>query len=73
MAEPTLSSKNTIVIPREARRALGLKPGDKQLLVVRGQPLIVMPKPKSFTAATAGIGRGLYPKDYLKKVRESWE
>jgi AbrB family looped-hinge helix DNA binding protein len=73
MADVTLSSKNTIVIPREARRALGLKPGDKVLVVVRGQHLIVMPKPKSFSAALRGIDRGLYPKDYLKKERDSWE
>jgi AbrB family looped-hinge helix DNA binding protein len=73
MADITLSSKNTIVIPREARQALGLKPGDKLLVVVRGQHLIVMRKPKSFATALAGRGRGLYPEDYLKKERESWE
>jgi AbrB family looped-hinge helix DNA binding protein len=28
MAEATLSSKNQIVIPGEAREALGVKPGD---------------------------------------------
>jgi len=73
MSETALSSKNQIVIPREARRALGLKSGDKLLVVLHGKHLIVMPKPKSFSAAIAGITRGLYPKDYLKKERESWE
>jgi AbrB family looped-hinge helix DNA binding protein len=37
MAEATLSPKNQIVIPREARAALNLKPGDKLLVVVRGK------------------------------------
>jgi AbrB family looped-hinge helix DNA binding protein len=32
MTEATLSAKNQIVIPREAREALGLKPGDKILI-----------------------------------------
>ena len=32
MAEATLSSKNQIVIPREAREALQLKPGDKLIV-----------------------------------------
>jgi AbrB family looped-hinge helix DNA binding protein len=72
MAETTLSSKHQIVIPREAREALDLKPGDK--LVVRAVEgrIIIMEKPKSYRAALAGIARGLYPKDYLKKERASW-
>jgi AbrB family looped-hinge helix DNA binding protein len=71
MADVILSPKNQIVIPREARRALGLKPGDKLLVVPRGNCLIILKKPKSYAAA--GRGRGLYPEDYLKKERESWE
>jgi AbrB family looped-hinge helix DNA binding protein len=73
MAEATLSSKNQIVIPREAREALDLKPGDKILFVVRGKDVLLLQKPKSYRAAIAGIGRGLYPKDYLRKERDSWE
>jgi AbrB family looped-hinge helix DNA binding protein len=67
MADVILSSKNQIVIPREARKAPGLKPGDKLLVV----PRIILEKPKSYAAA--GLGRGLYLEDYLKKERESWE
>lgn len=71
MADVILSSKNQIVIPRKARKALGLKPGDKLLVVLRGNCLIILEKPKSYAAA--GLGRGLYPEDYLQKERESWE
>ena len=73
MAEATLSSKNQIVILREARKALGLKPSDKLLVVLQGDNIIVLQKPKSYRKATSGLGRGLYPADYLKKERESWE
>ena len=73
MAEATLSSKNQIVIPREAREALDLKPGDKLLIVVRGGDVLVLQKPKSYAKALRGRARGLYPKDYLRKERESWE
>ena len=73
MAEVTLSSKNQIVIPREAREALGIKPGDKLMVVVRGNQFIVFERPKSFRAAIAGIGEGLYPPDYHKKERDSWD
>jgi AbrB family looped-hinge helix DNA binding protein len=73
MAEATLSSKNQIVIPREARKALGIKPGDKLLFVVHGDRVVIMQKPKSFAKALYGLGRGIYPKDYLQKERDSWE
>ena len=73
MDEATLSSKNQIVIPREAREALQLKPGDKLLVIVRSNKVLVLEKPKSYHAAIRGLGRGLYPKNYLKKERESWE
>lgn len=73
MAEATLSSKNQIVIPREAREALDLKPGDKLLVVVRGRDILVLQKPESYRKAIRGRARGLYPKDYLRKERESWE
>jgi AbrB family looped-hinge helix DNA binding protein len=72
MPEAKLSSKNQIVIPREAREALDLKPGDKLLINAVGGKIIVMEKPESYRAALAGIARGLYPKDYLKKERNSW-
>lgn len=42
LPEATLWSKNQIVIPREAREALGAKAGDKQLVVVRGERVIVL-------------------------------
>ncbi|MFY9645992.1 MAG: AbrB/MazE/SpoVT family DNA-binding domain-containing protein [Terriglobales bacterium] len=67
-----MSSKNQIVIPREAREALDLKPGDKLVVSTVGGRIIIMERPKSYRAALAGIARGLYPKDYLKKERNSW-
>jgi len=71
MAKATLSSKNQIIIPREARKALGLKTGDKLLVVAYGNKIVVMEKPKSYRKAIAGIGGGSYPPDYLKKERDS--
>jgi len=68
-----LSSKNQIVIPREAREELGLKAGDQVEVVVKGGIMIVFPKPKSYAAALRGIARGLYPEGYLDKERDSWD
>jgi AbrB family looped-hinge helix DNA binding protein len=73
MAEATLSAKNQIVIPREARQALQLKPGDKILVVVRGDRVIILQKPKSHRAAIRGLARGVYPRDYVQKERQDWD
>jgi AbrB family looped-hinge helix DNA binding protein len=73
MTEATLSAKNQIVIPREAREALGLKPGDKILVVVRGGKVLILQKPESYHAAIRGLSRRAYAKAYLHKERESWE
>jgi AbrB family looped-hinge helix DNA binding protein len=73
MAQVTLSSKNQIVIPKEAREALGVKAGDQLLVVVRGERVIVLEKPKSFHKAIRGLGVGVYSAGYLARERKSWD
>ena len=72
MPEAKLSSKSQIVIPREVRQRLGLKPGDRVILAVRGDTAIMIRKPKKYAESLAGIMKGMYPPDYLKRERESW-
>lgn len=73
MKEATLSSKNQIVIPREAREALGVKAGDKLLVVVRGDRVIVLQKPDAYHVAIRGLAKRTYPDGYLEKERRSWD
>jgi AbrB family looped-hinge helix DNA binding protein len=73
MAEATLSTKNQIVIPREARKALGLKPGDKLLVVLRGDRVIVLQKPNAHHLAIRGLTKRAHPERYLQKERRSWD
>jgi len=68
----TLSSKNQIVLPKEARQAMGVRGGDQILVVVKGSVTLLMPKPKKYARALSGSGKGLYPKRYLKMERRSW-
>ncbi len=68
-----MSAKNQIVIPRQAREALGLKPGDKVLVLVRQGRVLVLQKPKSYPEALRGLAHGGFPKGHLRKERESWE
>ena len=67
-----LSSKNQIVLPKEARQAMKLKGRDELLVVVKGNVAVIMPKPKSYRSALGGLGHGLYGEDYLRKERKSW-
>jgi AbrB family looped-hinge helix DNA binding protein len=73
MREATLSSKNQIVIPREAREALQVKPGDKLIIRILAGKVLILEKPKSYRKAIRGLMRNGYGKDYLRKERDSWE
>jgi AbrB family looped-hinge helix DNA binding protein len=72
MAVQKLSSKNQIVIPKEARQAMGVKGGDELLVVVKGNMTIVMPKPRRYAQALRGLTKGTYRSDYLKRERRTW-
>jgi AbrB family looped-hinge helix DNA binding protein len=73
MPEATLSSKNQIVVPREAREALGVHAGDKLLVVVRGETVVILPKPRKWSKALRGLARTAHPRDYLDRERAGWE
>ena len=72
MREVKLSAKNQIVIPREVREALGVKAGDKLVAVPRRDVVILLRRPKKYSQAIAGIGKGLFGADYLEQERKSW-
>ena len=72
MTVQKLSSKNQIVIPKEARQAMGVKGGDELLVVVKDNLTIVMPKPKRYARTLRGLAKGTYPTGYLKRERRSW-
>ena len=53
--ELTPSFKHQIVLLREACNASGAGAGDKLLVVVRGDTVIILPRPKSFTKWLSGL------------------
>jgi AbrB family looped-hinge helix DNA binding protein len=73
MAEATLSSKNQIVMPREAREALGVCAGDKLLVVVRGNTVVILRRPRSWSTALRGLAAKRFPENYLADERASWD
>ena len=49
-----------------------VKGGDELLVVVKGNVTIIMPKPKEYSETLSGKGKGIYPKNYIRKERSSW-
>ena len=72
MAVQKFSSKNQIVIPKEARQATTIKGGDELLVVVKDDLTLAMPKPKRYARSLQGLAKGAYPSGYLKRERRSW-
>lgn len=72
MAGEKVSSKNQIVIPKEARQAMGVKGGDELLVVVKDDLTLIMPKPKRYAKSLYGLAKSTYPTEYLKRERRSW-
>ncbi|MZH46406.1 MAG: AbrB/MazE/SpoVT family DNA-binding domain-containing protein [Nitrospinae bacterium] len=67
-----LSSKNQLVLPKEARDAMHVKGGDELLVVIKGNTTVILPKPGKYAEPLYGKGKGVYKKNYLKKERQSW-
>ncbi len=72
-----ISSKYQIVIPREARKNLNLKAGDKLIVKSNNEKIIIYPQPKSYTKYSLGLGKetwqGIDATEYVRKERETWK
>ena len=70
----TLSSKYQVVIPRAAREAMSLSAGDELLVLCKQDRVVLMAKPASFRAKTAGLHGELWrgAAAYLKDECDDW-
>jgi AbrB family looped-hinge helix DNA binding protein len=73
-----LNEKSQIVISKQMRQALGLKPGDQLAAVVESDKIILRPKPKNPAARLRGIAKGTWGDRtkidaYLDKLRDEWQ
>ena len=60
----TVSSRNQIVIPKEARKQLGLGPGARLLVLVKDDRIVFVPEPDNFVKRFSGRFKGLWSKGY---------
>ncbi len=71
-----LSSKYQIVIPRQVRQQLDLRAGDGLLVEVSGKTIILVPRPRSYTARLRGlhkeVWRDVEAAAYVREERKGW-
>ena len=77
MQSVKVSDKFQIAVPAAVRRSLGIKRGDRLLVDVRGNQIVLRREPADYAAELAGlhaeIWEGVDPNEYLRREREAWE
>jgi AbrB family looped-hinge helix DNA binding protein len=73
-----VSSKNQISIPSEARRRLGIEPGDRLSVEIVDDAMVLRRRPQRASDRLWGIaaGKGWYEPDpvtYVRELRDEWE
>ncbi len=75
MLSVKISTKHQIVVPSAVRRELHLVPGDRLTVELRGDEIVLRPRPERASARLRGLGKGLYgdPVEYVRRLRDEWE
>jgi AbrB family looped-hinge helix DNA binding protein len=73
MTEATIGTRYQVVIPKNERRRLKLKPGSKVDVHVDNDRIVIYP---AATKSWRGIGKDITDdgdaSDYVKRLREEW-
>jgi AbrB family looped-hinge helix DNA binding protein len=76
MLSVKVSSKNQISLPSEARKRLGIRPGDRLTVEVRADAIVLAPRRRP-SERMRGIGRhawdGVDPVERIRREREADE
>lgn len=71
-----ISSRYQIAIPRTTREQLHLKKGDRLLVDVQGNMIILVPQPDDCVVHLAGLHKEVWQDidtdEYLRREREAW-
>jgi len=60
-----VSTKYQVVIPKEVRKKLQVKPGQKLNVSINGQQIVLSP--------TSAKENWKWPEDYIKNLKDPWE
>lgn len=71
-----LSAKYQIVLPREARRRLGLAAGDGLMVEVQGNTIVLIPRPRNYTKRLRGLHKEVWrdvdAAAFVREERKGW-
>jgi AbrB family looped-hinge helix DNA binding protein len=71
-----VSKRHQVALPSVARQALGISAGDRLLVDVQDNLIILLPEPASYTARLAGLHRAVWADVgsavYLAEERAAW-
>ena len=74
MLSAKVSTKHQISIPSEARRKLGIEPGDRLTVEIRDDSLVLRVRPAKPSERLRGIGRGVWqgkdPVEFVRALRD---
>jgi AbrB family looped-hinge helix DNA binding protein len=77
MLSAKVSTKHQISIPSEARKKLGIEPGDRLTVEVTDDTLILRLRPAKPSERLRGIARGMYQGldavEYVRRLRDEWD
>ena len=76
MLSVKVSTKHQIAVPSEARKALGIKAGDRLDVEVRDGLILLRPRAGTVADRLYGTGRGIFGPDpvaYVRALRDEWE
>jgi AbrB family looped-hinge helix DNA binding protein len=73
-----LSERNQMVLPKAAREALGIKPGGRVLVVIKGESVRLLSEPEDWAEYIYGLGQELWEslgggEKFLREERVTWE
>jgi len=74
MIQATIGDRYQVVIPREIRRKINLKPRSKVTVMTQGSNIVIVPS--GGVKGLYGLGRdladGTDATDYVRQLREEW-
>lgn len=77
MPSVKVSTKHQVVVPSEARHALGIAAGDRLDVEVTDDAIILRPRRGTAGSRLRGLGRdawqGVDPIDYVRRLRAEWD
>lgn len=66
-----------VVLPKKVRQRLDLREGDVLLIEVSRRGILLVPKPKSYTAHLSGLHREVWKNldvdEYMARERKAWQ